>query len=105
MLLEEGWGYSTRVGGSCSTHNPGSVDPHPRGVGRLEDGARAEPASNHRREAAREPERTRADARPAEGEAGSWVRAPGPGWGPGPASIPSGLRRRAPPTWWGCGPG
>ena len=38
MLLEEGWGYSAGVGGSCSTHNLRSVDPHPRGVGRPEAG-------------------------------------------------------------------
>ena len=55
MLLEEGWGYFAGVGGSCSTHNLRPVDPHPRGVGRLEDGARAEPTSSRRREAAREP--------------------------------------------------
>ena len=38
VLLEEGWGYSAGVGGSCSTHNLRSVDPHPRGAGRLEAG-------------------------------------------------------------------
>ena len=38
VVLEEGWGYSTVVGGSCSTHNLRSVDPHPRGVGRPEAG-------------------------------------------------------------------
>ena len=38
VLLEEGWGYSAGVGGSRSTHNRRSVDPHPRGVGRLEAG-------------------------------------------------------------------
>ena len=39
VLLEEGWGYSTGVEGSCSMHNPRLVDPHLRGVGRPEDGA------------------------------------------------------------------
>ena len=39
VLLEKGWGYSTWVVGSCSTHEPWPVDPHPRGVGRPEDGA------------------------------------------------------------------
>ena len=43
MLLEEGWGHFGWVGPSCSTHNPWSVDPDPRGAGRLE----AEPASGH----------------------------------------------------------
>ena len=38
VLLEEGWGYSTRGGCSCSTHNRRPVDPHPRGVGRPEAG-------------------------------------------------------------------
>ena len=38
VLLEEGWGYSAGVGGSCSTHNLRPVDPHPRGVGRPEAG-------------------------------------------------------------------
>ncbi|PKY74433.1 hypothetical protein CYJ23_07325 [Actinomyces oris] len=31
-LLEEGRGYSTGVGGSCSAHNPRPVHPHPRAV-------------------------------------------------------------------------
>ena len=52
MLLEEGWGYSTGVGGSCSTHNPRSVDPHPRGVFRPGAGGLA-PSSSQRREAVR----------------------------------------------------
>lgn len=56
MLLEEGWGYSTGVG-VCSTHNHRAGDSHPCGVGRPEDSLRVEPTSNHRREAAREPER------------------------------------------------
>ena len=56
MLLEEGWGYSTGVG-VCSTHNLRPGDSHPRGVGWPEDSLRVEPTSNHRREAAREPER------------------------------------------------
>ena len=33
-----GLGLLRGVGGSCSTHNLRSVDPHPRGVGRLEAG-------------------------------------------------------------------
>ena len=39
VLLEEGWGYCGWVGPSCSTHNLWSVDPDPRGVGRLGAGA------------------------------------------------------------------
>ena len=83
VLLEEGWGYSAGVGGSCSTHNLRPVDPHPRGVGRLEDGARAEPTSSHRREAAREP--------------GGNQKGPGqrPGWGRW--GRPLGRGRPAPP--------
>ena len=47
VLLEEGWGYCGWVGPSCSTHNPRSVDPDPRGVDRLEARLKAEPALNH----------------------------------------------------------
>ena len=43
-LLEEGRGYSTGVGGSCSMHNPWLVVPHPRGVGRLGVGAGRQPS-------------------------------------------------------------
>ena len=59
VLLEEGWGYSAGVGGSCSTHNRRSVDPHPRGVGRLEagrDSADVEPPPGGCAGTRREPE-------------------------------------------------
>ena len=35
--LAEGWVYSTGSGGSCSTHNPQPVHPHPRAVDRSEE--------------------------------------------------------------------
>ena len=62
-LLEEGRVYSMGVGGSCSTHNPWPVDPHPRGVGRLGAGA-----GWHRRRSATSG--SRASARRARAEAG-----------------------------------
>ncbi len=62
-LLEEGRGYSMGVGGSCSTHNPWAVDPHPRGVGRLGAGA-----GRHRRRSTTSGSRT--SARRARAEAG-----------------------------------
>ena len=55
VLLEEGWGYSTMGGRSCSTYNLRSVDPHPRGVFRP-GAAGLAPSSSHRPEAEREPE-------------------------------------------------
>ena len=55
VLLEEGWGYSTGVGGSCSTYNLRPVVPHPRGVFRP-GAAGLAPSSSHRREVVREPE-------------------------------------------------
>ena len=38
------WTRCTRVGGSCSMHNPWLVVPHPRGVGRLGVGAGRQPS-------------------------------------------------------------
>ena len=35
--LAEGWVYSTGSGGSCSTHNPQAIHPHPRAVDRSEE--------------------------------------------------------------------
>ena len=35
--LAEGWVYSAGSGGSCSTHNPRPVHPHPRAVDRSEE--------------------------------------------------------------------
>ena len=48
VLLEEGWEYCGWVGPSCSTHNPWSVDPDPRGVDRLGP-ARADSGRSRRR--------------------------------------------------------
>ena len=46
VLLDEGWVHFGWLGPSCSTHNPWSVDPDPRGAGRLTP-TRGGPASNH----------------------------------------------------------
>ena len=72
VLLEEGWGYFGWVGPSCSMHNPWSVDPDPRGAGRLEAG----PASSYSLQA------------PAQTSVGSR-------WG-GPATEASGCAVRTP---------
>ena len=75
VLLEEGWGYSAGVGGSCSTHNLRPVDPHPRGVDRLEAGlasAEVEPPPGGCAGTRRQPQRARSEVRPAEGGAGPW---------------------------------
>ena len=47
VLLDEGGVHFGWLGPSCSTHNPWSVDPDPRGAGRLETRLKAEPASSH----------------------------------------------------------
>ena len=81
MLLEEGWGYSAGVGGSCSTHNRRSVDPHPRGVGRLEagrDSADVEPPPGGCAGTRREPGGNQ--RRPVRGQAGESGAGP---WGEG----------------------
>ena len=65
VLLDDGWGYCGEVGPSCSTHNPWSVDPDPRGVDRLgptRGRSGAEPArcgQNRRRTMASGPSRGR----------------------------------------------
>ena len=81
MLLEEGWGYSAGVGGSCSTHNLRPVDPHPRGVDRLEAGrasADVEPPPGGCAGTRREPERARSEARLGKVGPAPGARAPGP---------------------------
>ena len=80
VLLEEGWGYSTMGGRSCSTHNLRPVDPHPRGVGRPEAGrasADVEPPPGGCAGTRREPERARSEARLGKVGPAPGARAPG----------------------------
>ena len=85
MLLEEGWGYSTRGGRSCITHNLRPVDPHPRGMGRLEagrDSADVEPPPGGCAGTRREPggnQRRPARGQAGEGGAGPWGESARPG--------------------------
>ena len=97
MLLEEGWGYSAGVGGSCSTHNLRPVDPHPRGVDRLEAGrasADVEPPPGGCAGTRRQPERARSEARLGKAGPAPGVRRPDPPTLPGRllAARPPGAR-------------
>ena len=68
------------MGPSCSTHNPWSVDPDPRGVGRLG----AEPASNHD---LRTPRRQRAGGGPVTEAPGCATKNPADSLPRGPVST------------------
>ena len=106
VLLEEGWGYSAGVGGSRSTHNRRSVDPHPRGVGRLEagrDSADVEPPPGGCGGTRREPET--AGQRSGRGRRGRPLgrgcpaRQPGPrGVEPVSGSVSTALTLAVPPS-------